>query len=61
MTVDEARREYQAWSRALHSSPLCQWCRGCQWICRQIDAASIALDLAVAEESRERIRQAVAW
>ena len=66
MTVEEASATYRdLWRTA---EQLDCWCRddhgGAQcgsWFWLDVEAASIALDLALAEASRERTRQSVAY
>jgi hypothetical protein len=36
-------------------------CPTCHWLGREIEAASLELDLAVAEASLKRVRESVAW
>jgi hypothetical protein len=64
MSVEEARVAYLG--SALMSQIAERRCRdvrcgGCRAAYLRVDAASIALDLAVAQESEERIRRGVAW
>lgn len=63
MTVEMARENYADWATFRTFVPCRRrpTCPTCNWIEQEIDAASIALDLAVAEESRQRTRESVAW
>ena len=63
--VEEARREYLLWGKRAQRHRCPCWLVACGWECvfipfaaQHIDAASIALDLAVAAESEERGRDA---
>lgn len=67
MTVEQARRWYLSVAGLLARS-VCPHTRreavGCRWCQRDyllLDAASIALDLAVAQASEDRQRRSVAW
>lgn len=66
MTLARARAEYAAVAESLaYHGDICRWagfpCRACHILGGLADALSIAVDLAVAEASLERIRGGVAW
>ena len=63
MSVEEARSQYADWVEVFFSGncPDRPTCSVCDWGEREMDAASIALDLAVAQASLERTRASVAW
>lgn len=68
MTVEQARRWYEeacAWAEG-NDPPCSPWggrvyCSTCRRIYQTVDAASIALDLAVAEAARDIARARVAY
>lgn len=71
MTVTEARDEYAAAVAAvveeqgLHARGALPGppatCRHCHWLAHVLEAAQLTIDLAVSEESRQRLRDGVAW
>jgi hypothetical protein len=71
MTVAEARDEYAAaeaavaanrerHARGVMAGPS-ETCEACHWLELVLEAAQLAIDLAVSEESRQRLRDSVAW
>lgn len=68
ISVDEARREYEdvAYS-VLYHGDICCWpadegtCPACRILAGYLDAASLRLDLIVAESSHDRIRSLIAY
>ena len=71
MTVEDARDEYAAAEAALavnrerHARGLMdgpsETCTACHWLALVLEAAQLAIDLAVSEESRQRLRDSIAW
>jgi hypothetical protein len=71
VTVTEARDEYAAAEAAVagelerHARGLMldppESCRHCHWLALVLEAAQLAIELAVSEESRQRLRDSVAW
>lgn len=67
MTVTEARERYLRWGAAEREhAASCSSRARVDWRCwtflgRRVEAASVALDMALAAESDQRIRRAVAW
>lgn len=72
VTVEDARRLYAIHASELRMATVAhgrqRWlhrpqerCVSCQTVALACDAASIDLDLAVAQESEERTRRSVAW
>lgn len=60
MTIEEARLMYLAdAATALYSCNSSRRYREHRWLL--VDAASVAYDLAVAQESEDRTRRGVAW
>ena len=64
MSPEQARRLLAGWADvvATWSSECTPWlCQGCMSLELATEAAAISYDLAVAEASRQRIREGVAW
>ena len=62
MNVSDALERYHRWARFLAIvAPCPRCCVACFHAATQADAASIALDMANASASDERIRAQIAW